>query len=87
MTYEAFCTDPKTLKAVVWNIATIGEAIRHVPTEVVQGHPEIPWAAIRGMRNQIVHGYDSIDYEIVWRVMQDELPPLVPLIEAVLGEG
>lgn len=87
MTYEAFCADPKTLKAVVWNIATIGEAIRHVPAEIVQAHPEIPWAAMRGMRNQIVHGYDSIDYEIVWRVVQDELPPLVPLIELVLGDG
>jgi uncharacterized protein with HEPN domain len=36
------------------------------------------------MRNQIVHGYDSIDFEIVWNVVQQELPPLVPLLERVL---
>ena len=87
MTYDAFCADAKTLKAVVWNIAMIGEAVRHVPAEVVGAHPEIPWAAIRGMRNQIVHGYDTIDYEIVWNVVQDELPPLVPLLERVIAES
>jgi uncharacterized protein with HEPN domain len=84
MSYEAFCADAKTLKAVVWNIATIGEAVRHVPAAVVSSHPEIPWAAMRAMRNQIVHGYDSIDFEIVWNVVQQELSRLVPLLERVL---
>jgi uncharacterized protein with HEPN domain len=86
MTYEAFCRDPRTLKAVVWNLATIGEAVRHVPAAVAAAHPEVPWAAMHGMRNHIVHGYDAIDLEIVWKVVQDELPPLVPLLLRILEE-
>jgi uncharacterized protein with HEPN domain len=87
MSYEAFCGDAKTLKAVVWNISTIGEAVRHVPASIAAAHPEIPWAEMRGMRTQIVHGYDRIDYEIVWNVVQHELPPLVSLLERVLDEA
>lgn len=87
MTCDAFCVDAKTLKAVVWNIATIGEAVRHVPAEIIAALPEIPWAAMRGMRNQNAHGYDSIDYEIVWNVVQDGLPPLVPLLELVIADS
>jgi uncharacterized protein with HEPN domain len=87
MSYEAFCADARTLKAVVWNIATIGEAVRHIPANVLAAHPAIPWAEMRGMRNQIVHGYDRIDPEIVWNVVQVELPPLVPLLERIIDEG
>ena len=84
--YEQFLADPKTLKAVAWNIAMIGEAAGQVPEAVRSAHPEVPWADMRGMRNQIVHGYDSIDFEIVWEVVQRELPPLVPLLEDICRE-
>ena len=86
MTYESFCTDAKTLKAVVWNLTVIGEAARHVPSHVEAAFPEIPWPQIRGIRNHIVHAYDRIDWEIVWKVVQDELPPLVAIFERILQE-
>ena len=84
MSYEQFCADPKTLKAVVANLILIGEAARHVPENVEVAYPGIPWPQMRGMRNHIVHGYDQIDLEIVWKVIQDELPPLVPVLESIL---
>jgi uncharacterized protein with HEPN domain len=87
MTFEQFVRDPKTLKAVVWNLTMIGEAARHVPAEVEAAYPEIPWAKIRGMRNHIVHGYDVIDEEIVWTVVYEDLPPLVPILEQILNEA
>jgi uncharacterized protein with HEPN domain len=87
MSYEPFRTDARTAKAVVWNISTIGEAVRHLPSVIVDAHREIPWAQMRAMRNEIVQGYDSIDYEIVWNVVQDELPPLAPLLQRVLDEA
>lgn len=86
MAYEQFGSDPKTLKAVVWNLTMIGEAARHVPTEVESAFPEIPWAKMRGMRNHIVHGYDVIDCEIVWAVVYEDLPPLVPILEKILSQ-
>lgn len=84
MSYDQFCEDPKTLKAVVWNLTIIGEAARHIPPSAEAAFPEIPWPQIRGMRNRIVHGYEQIDWEIVWKAVQEELPPLVPLFEKML---
>ncbi|MDE2058711.1 MAG: DUF86 domain-containing protein [candidate division NC10 bacterium] len=84
MSYDQFCEDAKTLKAVMWNLTIIGEAARHIPPTVEAAYPEIPWPQIRGMRNRIVHGYEQIDWEIVWKAVQEELPPLVPLFEKIL---
>jgi len=87
VTYDTFCADSKTLKAVVWNLVIIGEAARLIPPDVEQAYPGIPWARIRGMRNHIVHGYDQVDAEIVWNVLQTELPVLVPTFERILREA
>ena len=87
MTFEQFGGDPKTLKAVAWNLTMIGEAARRIPADLEAAHPEVPWATIRGMRNHIVHGYDVIDWEIVWAVVHDDLPPLVPALESILSEA
>ena len=84
--YEQFCADAKTNKAVVWNLITIGEAAAHLPETDRQTYREVPWRQIRGMRNRIVHGYDTVDLEIVWKAVRDELPPLVPTLEGILQE-
>jgi uncharacterized protein with HEPN domain len=84
--YEQFRTDAKTNKAVVWNLITIGEAAGQVPETVRQTHQQVPWRQIRGMRNRIVHGYDTVDLEVVWKAVRDELPPLVPTLERILRE-
>src|SRR5690349_11604594 len=81
--YEQFGEDLKTLKAIVWNLTSIGEAARHIPSTVEANYPEVPWAKMRGMRNHIVHAYDTIDLEIVWIVVRDELPPLVPILQRI----
>jgi len=74
--------DAKTLKAVVANLIIIGEAARHLPDELIQAHPHIPWPLMRGMRNRIVHGYFQIDASIVWATCRNDLTPLVaPLIK------
>ena len=87
MSYDAFCADAKTMKAIVWNIATLGEAAAHVPEAVRQAYPGVPWADIRGMRNHIVHAYDRIDPEIVWQVVQQELPSLVDELQRIEREA
>jgi uncharacterized protein with HEPN domain len=86
MSFDEFVEDDRTLKAVVWNLTVIGEVVRHIPPEVQDQYSEIPWAAIRGMRNRIVHEYDTIDAELVWNVVRDEFPPLVPIFERLLEE-
>ena len=85
--YEQFCADPKTTKAVVWNLIMMGEAAGHVPLDVQRAYPEVPWRQMRGIRNRIVHGYDTVDLEIVWKAIRDELPPLVPVFERIFRDA
>lgn len=86
MTREQLAADQRTLDAVVWNLTILGEAARHVPEDVTDANTEIPWQQIRGTRNRVVHGYDQIDFEIVWEVVQQELSPLIPVLDRILGD-
>lgn len=70
--------------AIVHSIQIIGEAARRVSEEYREMHPEIPWRSIIGMRNQLVHKYDDVDLDVVWRVVQHEIPELIALIEPLV---
>lgn len=84
MTLEAFRADEKTVDAVVRNIGVIGEAARHVPQDVQERYPDVPWAEMRGMRNVVVHEYSLVSVPIVWQTVKGNLPPLVPVLEDIL---
>ena len=84
MTFEQFRSDSKTVDAVVRNLEVIGEASRHIPAWVEEVHPEVPWADMRAMRNVLTHEYERVDLSVVWDTLQSNLPPLVPLLQAIL---
>jgi uncharacterized protein with HEPN domain len=84
---DQFLADAKTLKAVVADLTIIGEAARYVPHAIVQGHPEVPWALMTGMRHRIVHGYYQVDPVMVWDTCQNDLAPLVPPLQQLLGQN
>jgi uncharacterized protein with HEPN domain len=86
-TVEQLATDRQCLDAVVWNLTVIGDAVRHVPDSVVALYPNVPWSQMRGIRNRIVHEYDRLDTEIVWSVVRNELPPLVPVLQRIISEA
>lgn len=85
--YDDFIDDRKTIDAVVRNIEIIGEAAGYVPEEVQRQHPEIPWSRMRGMRNVIIHRYNEVSLPILWQTIHANLPPLVPLLTAMIEEG
>ncbi|MEM7017163.1 MAG: HepT-like ribonuclease domain-containing protein [Pseudomonadota bacterium] len=62
----------------------IGEAAKRVSSNTRQAHPEIPWAQIIGMRNRLVHGYDVIDFDLLWDTVKSDLPPLIELLDELL---
>jgi uncharacterized protein with HEPN domain len=72
--------DAKTLRAVELNFIVIGEAATHVPADVQQAH-----AQVRAMRNRIVHSYFSVDPQIVWDTVQNDLPQLLQPLNQVLA--
>ena len=80
MTRDAFLADRKTQWAIVLNLMVIGETANRVLEDdpaFVARHPTLPWAAMRGMRNRIAHGYFDIDMSIVWDTVQRDLPALI----------
>ena len=65
LSFEAFSKDEKTVDAVVRNLSIIGEAARHIPSDVQARSSGIPWAEMRGMRHRIIHEYLRVDTAIV----------------------
>lgn len=86
MDEATFCGDERTADAVIRNFLVIGEATRHVPKQVRDRHPEIPWPLMEGMRHVLVHDYDMIKLEIVWKTIQQNLPPLVEPLQRLLKQ-
>jgi uncharacterized protein with HEPN domain len=55
----------------------IGEAANRATPAAWQNHPQIPWAQVIAFRNRIVHGYDSVDYNLLWSILEQDVPRLV----------
>ena len=85
MTFESFVADHKTIDAVIRNFIVIGEAAAHIPEDIIQMHADIPWREMRDMRNIVVHEYFGVDNRIVWDTVQNNLPPLMPLLKKLIS--
>ncbi len=66
-------------------IEIIGEAAGRVSDEVHRSSPEIPWSLIVSMRNRLIHAYFDIDHEILWKTVTNELPALLPRLQALIN--
>ena len=73
-----------TTLALVRLLEVIGEAANRVPENEQRQHSEIPWVQIVGMRNRLIHGYDSIDLDILWQVLTQDLPPLIKALQQII---
>lgn len=83
MDFEKFQGDARTIRAVEMNLIIIGEAAGEIPEEVIEANPTIPWHLMRAMRNRLAHVYFSVDERLLWETVRDQLPELVPLLEAL----
>jgi uncharacterized protein with HEPN domain len=81
---SAFEQDEMLQVWFVRHLQIIGEAARMLPEEIRNLAPEIPWHKIIGMRNILVHGYFTIDLDVVWDAVQGDVPLLKPAVEALL---
>ena len=84
MAFEQFVADRKTIDAVIRNFIIIGEAASHLPEDIIEMYPDLPWREMRDMRNIVVHEYFGVDNMIVWETLQKNLPPLLPLLKHLL---
>lgn len=81
MSFSDFQEDIKTVRAVLYNVAIIGEAAASLMPEVEVAYPEIPWVDIRGLRNIVIHEYFRVNLEIIWETIQRDLPPLLEQLQ------
>jgi uncharacterized protein with HEPN domain len=84
VTRAALDTDRKLSLALVHLLEIVGEAANRIPKEEHPGMPTIPWTQIVGMRNRLAHGSDSVDMDIVWQVVRQDLPSLIAALQAIL---
>lgn len=81
-----FTADIKTQYAVIRAMGIIGEAVKKLPPEVRERHPEIPWREMARTRDVLVHDYLSIRPDSLWLTITRDLPPLPEKLRPLLGE-
>ncbi|MCB9666476.1 MAG: DUF86 domain-containing protein [Alphaproteobacteria bacterium] len=79
-----FVSNALVVDAVVYRLLVIGEAAGAVPARIRERHAHVPWQAVRGMRNRLVHEYFGVRTETVWATVQHDLPVLVAVLEELL---
>lgn len=82
---EDFRQDVMRQDAVLRRLAVIGEAVKLLSPETLAAEPQTPWRRIAGMRDRLIHGYASVDVDIVWRVAHGELPQLETAVRRLLA--
>ncbi len=85
-TREHLDTDELLALAVVRLIEIVGEAAKTIGDDTREAHREIPWRQIAGTRDRLAHGYFDVDLDIVWRIITDDLPPLIEHVQQILSE-
>lgn len=86
ISFEEFADNQMVAKAVLYDFVVIGEAAINISTEVQAKYPDIPWRLMSDMRNVVAHEYFRVNLRIVWNTAQNNLPPLIALLEALLQE-
>ncbi len=84
VTYEQFLKDTKTQYAVIRNLEVIGEAAKKVSSSLKSSYPQLPWRSMVRMRDEVIHHYFGINYDIVWNVATQEVPSLLSEIDRIL---
>ncbi|MBA7627386.1 hypothetical protein ES703_34848 [subsurface metagenome] len=86
LSFDAFSNDQKSVDAVVRNLEIIGEAASRLTDEFKEKYSEIEWYKVVGLRHRIVHEYFGIDLEIIWQILQKDLPELRQKITRIIGD-
>jgi len=85
-TFDDFCTNHMLYDATVMNLLQIGEQATRLDDSFCIAHKNIPWSAIKSVRNRIAHNYDGVDASIVWQIVKEDLPELAINIAKINNE-
>jgi uncharacterized protein with HEPN domain len=85
-TLAELLADWKSVLAFERALEILGEAVKRLPTELCEAYPAVPWRLVAGMRDRLSHGYDEIDYEILWNAVHEDLPNLLENVDQMIRE-
>ncbi|MEK7397131.1 MAG: DUF86 domain-containing protein [Candidatus Poribacteria bacterium] len=83
MNFSDFILDDKTSSAVIRKLEIIGEATKAIPERIKNNYPQVPWKAMAGMRDKLIHFYFGVDYALLWETVTHRIPQVKPLINQV----
>ena len=84
LTFSEFENDDLHQLAILKSVEIIGEAASRISEETKAKHPDIPWVEINGLRNRFVHAGFAIQFDVLWQTVQEDLPPLIAQLEALV---
>jgi len=85
-TRASFEADRKTRSAILFEIVLQGEGVKRLSPEFRDRYPEVPWSQIAGMRDRLVHSFDSIRFDIVWDVAQVHAPGVLAALDQIIAK-
>jgi uncharacterized protein with HEPN domain len=84
--FDSFEANDEKIYAVIRALEIIGEAVKFIPPTERDRYPQIPWQAVAGMRDKLIHGYFVVNVRRVWETAQRDLPPLQMVVSQMLAE-
>lgn len=84
MQAKDFFDDKKTITACAFSVSQIGEIVKEIDSETMNKYTNIPWNSIKGMRNRIVHDYESIDLSVLRGTIKESLPDLKDKLKDII---
>lgn len=84
LTEQEFYASALHQSAVIRQLEIIGEAAKKVSEETRAAHPNIPWKKMAGLRDVLIHAYDTVDEKMVWRLLNEDVPKLITALEAII---
>jgi uncharacterized protein with HEPN domain len=84
MDKRTFLNDAKTQAAILHQLLVLGEAAKRLSQEFRERHQKIPWKGITGMRDKLIHQYDNVDLDEVWKTVRSDIPRLIRQLEPLI---
>lgn len=84
--YKTFCQNTLIQDGVIRQLEIIGEATRRLSVTLKEKYAQVPWKDIAGMRDKLIHDYFGVDIDLVWRTLEQDIPPLKAEIGKALRE-